>query len=167
VALACNTSPALPAGTCTVSPTSITPTTTSNYTATVTVATTKKSFAPSGFSNRRPPLTWLVVLLAAALVAFGGWARRAGARRLSVRLATMAGIALLVFASVRLRSFQWASHLYAARELQRRHHRDRWYPQSCHPLSLDRELSYCRQAYETRSRRQLSGGPALRALNAP
>jgi len=98
VALACNTSPALPAGTCTVSPTSITPTSTSNYTATVTVATTAKSFAPPGFSNRRPPLTWLVVLLAAGLVAFGGWARRAGARRLSLRLATIAGIALLVFA---------------------------------------------------------------------
>jgi len=98
VALSCNTSPAVPAGTCTVSPTSITPTTSSNYTATVTVTTTAKSFAPPGFGDRKPPLTWLVVLLAAGLFAMGAWARRVGSHRLSLRFVTVAGIALLVFA---------------------------------------------------------------------
>jgi Abnormal spindle-like microcephaly-assoc'd, ASPM-SPD-2-Hydin/Beta-propeller repeat len=98
VALACNTSPALPAGTCTVSPTSITPTTNGNYTATVTVTTTANSLVPPGFGSRKPPFTWLVVLLAAALLAAGAWARRAGDRRLSLRFVTIAGIALLAFA---------------------------------------------------------------------
>jgi hypothetical protein len=98
VTLSCNTSPAIPAGSCTVSPTSITPTTTSNYTATVTVTTTAKSLAPPGLGNRQPPLTWLLALLAAGLLAAGAWARRTGARRLSFRFVAIAGIALLVFA---------------------------------------------------------------------
>ncbi len=97
VTLSCNTSPAIPAGSCTISPTSITPTTTSNYTATVTVTTTAKSFTPPGFGNRQPPLTWLVVLLAAGLLAAGAWARRRDAR-LPFRFVAIAGIALLVFA---------------------------------------------------------------------
>lgn len=98
VTLACNTSPAVPAGTCTVSPTSITPTTDSNYTATVTVTTTAHSLAPPGFGNRTPPLTWLVMVLSMVLLAGGAWARRTGSRLLSLRLVTIAGIALLVFA---------------------------------------------------------------------
>jgi len=98
VTLSCNTSPAIPAGMCTISPTSITPTTFSNYTATVTVTTTASSLTPPGLGNRRPPFTWLVVLLAAGLLAAGAWARRTGARRLSFRFVAVAGIALLVFA---------------------------------------------------------------------
>jgi hypothetical protein len=98
VTLACNTTPAVPAGTCTVSPTSITPTTASNYTATVTVTTTAQSLTPPAPGNRQPPVTWLVVILSIGLFAAGAWARRTGSRRLSFRLATIAGIALLVFA---------------------------------------------------------------------
>jgi hypothetical protein len=98
VTLSCNTSPAVPAGTCTVSPTSITPTTASNYMATVTVTTAAQSLAPPGFHNLKPPLTWLVVLLSMGLLAGGAWARRMGACRLSLRFVTIAGITLLVFA---------------------------------------------------------------------
>lgn len=95
VTLSCNGTP--PAGACTVSPTSITPTTASNYTATVTVTTAAKSLAPPGAGNRRPPIARLGVLLAIILLAVGLWARRTGPRW-SLRLVTIAGIALLVFA---------------------------------------------------------------------
>jgi hypothetical protein len=64
----------------------------------VTVTTTAKSLAPSGFGSGKPPFTWLVVLLAAALLAIGAWSRWAGSRRLSLRFVTISGIALLTFA---------------------------------------------------------------------
>jgi hypothetical protein len=96
VTLTCNTT--VLAGTCTISPASITPAAGASANATVTV--TSSSSVPPGFGNRKPPLAWPLGVLALGLLAAAGWARRAGTRRLWANLVVLAGAALLAMAWV-------------------------------------------------------------------
>lgn len=96
VTLTCNTT--VLAGTCTISPASITPSGGASATATVT-ATSSSSVPPppSGFGNGTPPLAWPLGLLALGLLASAAWARRVS-RRLWTNLMVLAGVSLLATA---------------------------------------------------------------------
>jgi hypothetical protein len=97
VTLTCNST--VLAGTCTISPGSITPSGGASATATVT-ATSSSSLPPppSGFGNRTPPLGWPLGFLALGLLVSAAWARRTGSRRLWANLVVLAGVSLLAMA---------------------------------------------------------------------
>jgi Beta-propeller repeat len=97
VSLSCDGMPA--PGSCKVSPSSITAIEGSNSTGTVTVSTVaKSSLPPSPWGRFHPPAGWLAALLLLSLGALAAFARRAAARPIALRVATLAGIALLVIA---------------------------------------------------------------------
>jgi len=93
--LTCNTS--VLAGTCSVNPSSITPTGGSNSTATVTQTTTASLLPPANFRSPKPP-AWPVALLILGVLTTAVWTGLARGRRGWLRVGVLAAVALLVIA---------------------------------------------------------------------
>ncbi|HEY6274642.1 MAG TPA: SBBP repeat-containing protein [Terriglobales bacterium] len=93
--LTCNTT--VLAGTCSVTPSSITPTGGSNSTATVTQTTSSSLLPPGNFRGPKPPV-WPVVLVIIGLLGAVIWGRWTGTGRVWLPAGTLAGVALLVIA---------------------------------------------------------------------
>jgi hypothetical protein len=110
VALSCSGLPSL--ATCSVSPTSVTPSGTSSVTATLTISTAVRSSLPNGFGRRMPwpPLAylselaggsrWFWLLAAMILLGLGRFSKRRGAVRLACPWVALAVTALALMGSL-------------------------------------------------------------------
>jgi hypothetical protein len=94
ITLTCNTT--VLAGTCGITPASITPTGGTTSTATVTVNSKSGNAPPLGFRNQPPRFGWPVAALALAILLALAWIRRQQERRVWASLAALAVALVLV-----------------------------------------------------------------------